>query len=243
MPLVTFVRHGESLCNEALLRKMMNVAEKNDLEMLSTGECSKRHGGNPALTLTGERQAKEAGKHLVDQLLNNIKWNLTRPEDGFYRNWKKHPPRCLFLCSDLDRAVQTANLALAEACKHVRWMKKEVPFLRLRPDLREHTDREEDTFGLEKSEYNANLDSFVIELQEMEGEFDHVFVFCHSNVMKSIWQRMDNQGGTPRTTRLSVFNGGLITIKNSPPGNLKILRLFEVEVEILNPKKRWWWQQ
>ena len=251
MPLFTFVRHGESECNQRVKNPSAVLTRGEAHAAYLDAECSQRHGGNPSLTPQGRKDAKKVGTQLVDHLTDNLGWDFSDPPLGSEdvgRDWKKDPPRCLFFCSDLTRCVETAELALEQASKRVRWLSA-APTLQFRPDLREHVDRAEDVDGSWGREYEANIDAFVDEMYYDRGaagsNLDHVFVFCHSHVIKSMVKRLDkNRNQGKQRIRLSVYNGGFVTLHASRNENLRLIRLFQIDVNILkqNGGFKWPWQ-
>jgi len=248
MPLFTFVRHGESECNQRVQNPSVVFTQDEAHAAYLDAECSQRHGGNPSLTPQGRKDAKKVGTQLVDHLTDNLGWDFSDPPRGSEdvgREWKKDPPRCLFLCSDLTRCVETAELALEEASKRVRWLSA-APTLQFRPDLREHVDRAEDVDGSWKQEYEENLNAFVDEMYDMGAagsNLDHVFVFCHSQVIKDMVIRLDKNQGKQRI-RLSVYNGGFVTLHASRHENFNLVRLFDITVKFIWYRGgfKWPWQ-
>ena len=248
MPLFTFVRHGESECNQRVQNPSVVFMRGEAHAAYLDAECSQRHGGNPSLTPQGRKDAKKVGTQLVDHLTDNLGLDFSDPPRGSEdvgRDWKKDPPRCLFLCSDLTRCVETAELALQQASKRVRWLSAAAPTLQFRPDLREHVDRAEDVDGSWGREYEANIGAFVNEMYDMGAlgsNIDHVFVFCHSHVIKSIVKRLDkNHHQGKQRIRLSVYNGGFVTLHASRY-NFSLVRLFDITVKFIRGGFKWPWQ-
>ena len=155
---LTFVRHAQSECNLLLTDpNSVSADERRRLQRM----CDLPHGGNPRLTRVGEHQARSLGLWVKQHFVADARTKV--------------------VSSDLQRAIDTANLAFGKNIENVRF--------EVNPDLRESLPNDNST--------NEIIEDFVDTLlhEAMNGPYKNIFVFGHfytnQKMIQKLSQRLD----------------------------------------------------